>query len=129
MPHMLRQPAAIMRWVCSVEGRGSMTNEPEPIEIGSAWVGVDDLPVHFANAFTGVVGPNAIFLNVGSQVPPTIESEEDFEHLRAIGYLAVKPIARLALTPQGLDDLIQALETTRSSYRQLRSALDAQEQL
>jgi hypothetical protein len=106
-----------------------MADEPEQIEIGSAWVGADDLPVHFANAFTGVVGPNAIFLNVGSQVPPTIESEEDFEQLRTIGYLAVKPIARLALTPPGLDDLIEALENTRRAYRQLKSALDAQEQL
>jgi hypothetical protein len=103
-----------------------MPDGPEPIEIQDAWIGVDDLPVHFANAFTAVVGPNAVFLNIGSQVPPAIESEEDLEQLKALGYLAIKPIARLALTPKGLDDLIQALENTRSVYQGLKQSLEEQ---
>jgi hypothetical protein len=109
----------------SVEGR-AMSGDPEPIEIQDAWIGVDDLPVHFANAFTAVVGPNAVFLNIGSQVPPAIESEDDLEQLKAIGYLPIKPIARLALTPRGLDDLIRALENTRSAYQGLKKSLEDQ---
>lgn len=89
------------------------------MELEQVWVGAEDLPVHFANAFTGVVGPNAIFLVLGSQLPPAVSSEEEFERLKEQGFLPIKPIARLALTPQGLDDLIGILENTRENFQQL----------
>jgi hypothetical protein len=101
---------------------------PEQIEIETAWVGADDLPVHFCNAFSGVVGPNAVFITIGSQVPPAIESAEDLEKLRATGYVPLKPIARLALTPQGLDDMIQSLEETRKNHQNVLSAIKAKEE-
>jgi hypothetical protein len=101
---------------------------PEPIEFESAWVGVDDLPVHFANAFTGVVGPTAIFLTIGSQVPPAVESAEQLERLKASGFIPLKPIARIALTPQGLDDMIQSLEETRRNHQNVLNAIKAQEE-
>ena len=89
------------------------------MELEQVWVGAEDLPVHFANAFTGVVGPNAILLVLGSQLPPAVSSEEEFERLKEQGFLPIKPIARLALTPQGLDDLIGILENTRENFQQL----------
>jgi hypothetical protein len=67
-----------------------MPDTPQPLELESTWVGADDLPVHFANAFAITLGPNAIFLNLGSQVPPAIESEADVERLRSLGYLPGK---------------------------------------
>ncbi len=103
-----------------------MPNMPEPLELESAWIGADDLPVSFANAFAITLGPNAIFLNLGSQVPPAIESESDVERLRSLGYLPVKPIARVAISPQGLDDLIQGLQNTRKQHRQLLKALESE---
>ena len=96
-----------------------MSEDPQPVELEQVWVGAEDLPVHFANAFTGVVGPNAIFLVLGSQLPPAVSSEEEFERLKEQGFLPIKPIARLALTPQGLDDLIGILENTRENFQQL----------
>jgi hypothetical protein len=99
---------------------------PEPIELETAWIGADDLPVHFANAFTGVVGPTAVFITIGSQVPPAIESREDAERLRATGFVPLRPIARIALTPQGLDDMIESLENTRTNYQNVLSAIKAQ---
>jgi hypothetical protein len=63
------------------------------------------------------VGPNAIFVNIGSMVPPAIESEEDLANLR---FVPVKPIARLAMAPGGLDDLILTLENTRKLYHELK---------
>jgi hypothetical protein len=41
-----------------------MPKGPEEIELDQVWIGAEDLPVHFANAFAGIPGPNAIFLNV-----------------------------------------------------------------
>jgi hypothetical protein len=100
-----------------------MPKAPEEIELDQAWIGAEDLPVQFANAFAGVSGPNAIFLNIGSQVPPQIASEDDLERLRARGYVEVKPIARLALAPGGLDELIEALKNVRTNHRKLLKGL------
>ena len=98
-----------------------MSDGPEPIELDAAFVGAEELPVQFANAFTGVVGPNAIFLDIGSMVPPLIETEDD---LAQAGFVPIKPIARIALAPKGLDDLIEILENTRQHHLDLTRELD-----
>lgn len=103
-----------------------MPDTPQPLELESAWIGADDLPVNFANAFAMTIGPNAIFLNLGSQVPPAISSEGDVERLRSLGYLPVKPIVRVAVSPTGLDELIQALQNTRKQHKRLLKALGNQ---
>ncbi|HEX5527288.1 MAG TPA: hypothetical protein VFX44_08870 [Solirubrobacterales bacterium] len=86
--------------------------EPEP-----TWVGLEDQPLEFANTFSGIVGPNAVFVNIGSAVPPAIETEEDILNMR---FIPVRPIARIALAPGGLDDLIRTLENTRRIYEELK---------
>lgn len=101
-----------------------MSIDPHPIEPEPAWIGTEDLPIHFANTFSGVIGPNAVFVDLGSMMPPAIGSEEDLEQLR---FVAVKPIARIALAPAGLDDLIQVLQNLRRNHRALRKALDEEE--
>ncbi len=108
-----------------------MADGPKAIQIAASWVGADDLPVQFANAFAGVVGPNAIFLNIGSVVPPGIigATEEEREaQVRSLTYVPIKPIARLALSPAGLDELIGILEETRRNYQNLTRALEGEEQ-
>jgi hypothetical protein len=101
------------------------------IQVPLAWIGAEDLPVHFANAFVGVVGPGEIVLQVGSVVPPAIvgaTQEERNASVGSIGYVQVKPVVRLALTPSRLDDLIKTLEDTRKNYRTLMNALNTGEQ-
>ncbi len=98
--------------------------------LDTSWVGAEDLPVQFANAFAGVVAPNAVFLTIGTSVPPNIEGdtqEEREAQVRALDFVPIKPIARLALAPQGLDDLIRSLEETRENYQNLRKAIDSGE--
>lgn len=104
-----------------------MPKGPEEIELDQAWIGAEDLPVHFANAFASVPGPNAIYLNIGSQVPPEVANKKDLERLKERGYIPVKPIARLALSPSGLDDLIEALKSVRTTYRRLTKDLEGQQ--
>lgn len=93
----------------------------EPTDPVPAWIGAEELPVEFANVFTGVVGANAVFVNIGSAVPPIVETEEQLENMR---FIPIKPIARLALTPGNLDDMIEALENTRENYRELKRTLE-----
>jgi hypothetical protein len=115
----------MLRWQFVEED--PMPKGPEEIKLDQAWIGAEDLPVHFANAFASVPGPNAIFLNVGSQVPPEVANEKDLERLVERGYVPVKPVARLALSPAGLDDLIENLKTVRTTYRRLTKELKGQQ--
>lgn len=94
-----------------------MPDDPQFHEPEATWVGLEDKPLEFANTFSGIVGPNAVFVNIGSAVPPAIETEEDLLNVR---FFPVRPIARIALAPGGLDDLIQTLENTRSIYQELK---------
>jgi hypothetical protein len=120
---MLGPAAAFKTWPTSAEER-AMPDEPQARpEPQASWIGVDELPVPFANTFSGIVGPNAVFINIGSTVPPAIESEEDLENML---FIPVKPIARIAMAPGGLDDLIRTLEHTRSLYENLKRAEEEQ---
>jgi hypothetical protein len=66
-------------------------------------------------------------VGIGSQFPPDVESEEEFERIKERGYHPARPIARFALAPSGLDDLIEVLETVRGNYQEfLRSKEDEQ---
>ncbi len=121
--------AAVMRQGNGVE-ETNMADSPQGLEVAASWIGLEDLPVHFANAFAGVVGPNAVFVNIGSLVPPSIlgaTQEQREAEARAITYVPIKPVARLALAPKGLDELISSLEETRNNYKNLMSALQNQE--
>ncbi len=107
-----------------------MPDVPKLIQLPTVWVGTDDLPVHFANAFIGVVAPGEIFLNIGALVPPAImgATEQDREaQVRSVAYVPVKPIARLGLTPERLDELITALQQTRENYQALTKMMENQE--
>jgi hypothetical protein len=70
--------------------------------IPTPWIGAEELPVHFANAFGVAVGANAIFLLVGSTVPAGGEGGPPF--------VPVKPIARLAIAPAAVPGLADALQ-------------------
>ncbi len=54
----------------AVERESIVAEAPKQIELPTAWVGAEDVPVQFSNAFVGVVAPNEVFLNIGSFVPP-----------------------------------------------------------
>ena len=86
-----------------------MADAPQQFQVQGAWVGAEDLPVQFANAFVWVVGPNEIFLGIGASTPPAIVGtpEEREAQIRGIGFIPIKPIARLALTPARLDELVE----------------------
>jgi hypothetical protein len=72
--------------------------------IPTPWIGIEELPVHFANAYGAVPAPNVIFLMFGS-VTPLLAADGGVP-----AYAPVKPIARLALAPAAVPELIKALE-------------------
>jgi hypothetical protein len=78
-------------------------------EIPTPWIGTEDLPVHFANAFGAAAGPNAIFLLFGSVVPPAPELPT-----AAGPYVPVRPIVRLAIAPAAISQLMELLDQARA---------------
>jgi hypothetical protein len=94
-------------------------------ELPVIWVGAEELPVQFANAFVGLIQPGEIFLTVGSVLPPVVggSEEERRAQLDATQFIHAKPVARLALTPRRLDELIAMLQETKRNYETLTQAL------
>lgn len=92
------------------------------VQVPVVWVGAEELPVQFVNQFVGVVQPGEIFLTLGTIVPPAIIGdtlEERREQAEAIQFVQVQPVARVALTPARLRELIGVLQTTLANYEKL----------
>ena len=105
---------------------------PEPrrgeayVQVPVAWVGTEELPVHFVNQFVGVIAPGEVFLNLGAIVPPAIlgdTEEERKAQAESIRFVQVKPVARIALTPERLREFIGVLNQTLANYEKQQRTL------
>jgi hypothetical protein len=91
-------------------------DEPDGIAVPVAWLGPEDVPILHANAFVSQFDPqtlDTLLLTVGQMTPPAIAGatdQERQEQARAISYVAIKPIVRLALSPARARELIATLE-------------------
>jgi hypothetical protein len=84
---------------------------PTESNIPAVWIGAEELPVHFANVFGATAGPHAVFLLAGSMVPAEVE-----DGLSA-PYVPVKPIAKLAIAPAAVPQLIQLLTKAHEAQK------------
>lgn len=80
--------------------------------IPAAWIGAEELPVHFANVFGATAGPHAVFLLAGSMVPAEVEDGGV-----SGPYVPVKPIAKLAIAPAAVPQLIQLLTKAHEAQK------------
>jgi hypothetical protein len=102
------------------DGSGRLAEElPDGIQIGLSWEGVEDLPMLLVNQVLGQVGQQGeVILTFGQVAPPILMGDLDQQRERAQGipFVPIKPVARLALTRAGLDDMIHILNQTRDNY-------------
>lgn len=102
--------------------------DEQPLEnfrVPVVWVGADEVPVFFANQFVAQVERGEVFLTVGQLVPPAIlpgPPEAFREQAERIQYVPVQTVARIALTPARLQDLIQVLEITKANHEKQSEA-------
>jgi hypothetical protein len=75
-----------------------------PADVPTSWVGIEELPVHFANVFGVAPAPNAIFLLFGSVIPLADEA------LPPSAFAPIRPIARMAIAPAAVPQLVEALQ-------------------
>jgi len=101
--------------------------DPDEIKIPVAWVGADEFPVLFSNQVITQIDGQIIFLTLGQLVPPAFpgETSEAFnEAAESIPFVPIKPLVRLAMTPDGLRELAAVIETTIQKYNQLEQTND-----
>ena len=104
---------------------------PEGLNIAVTWEGIDDVPIFFVNQVLGQVGQQSeVILSFGQMAPPAIlgETQEERERqLRTLARLSIKPIARLALTRAGLEQLVGVLQQTLENYDKAQKLMEQEQ--
>jgi hypothetical protein len=88
------------------------TDPPHSLELPVSWVGIDELPVLFANQFiVQAAGRDEFIVTVGQLVGPALvgSPEQQVEQAGEIAFVPVKPVARLNLTRTRMMELIAVL--------------------
>ena len=94
-------------------------DQPDSVQVPVVWVGVEELPVAFANQFVVQVDRGEVFLTIGQLVPPPIigaTEEERRAQAENIEFVQVKPVARLVMTPSKLHELATTLELGKTIH-------------
>jgi hypothetical protein len=97
----------------------------QEVQLPIVWSGNEDVTIVLANQFLGQVGlQDEVVLTFGQVTPPALigTPEQQREQAKDVPFLAVKPVVRVGLTKEGLDQLIGVLNKTRSNYEQLQEA-------
>jgi len=104
---------------------------PEGVNLSVTWEGIDDVPILFVNQILGQVGQQSeIILTFGQLAPPAIlgETQEERERkLRGLAGISIKPVARLALTRVGLEQLVGILQQTLENYDKAQKLMEQEQ--
>jgi hypothetical protein len=97
----------------------------EPVAVPISWVGLDEAPIAFSNqAMAQLDDRGDVILTFGVASPPVIfgTDAERMEQMRAVPFIAVRPVARVAMGRNRLVDLIRALQETQANLEKLAVA-------
>jgi hypothetical protein len=87
---------------------------PESITLPVVWVGLDDAPVMFANSLiVQHSAENEFLLSFGQLSPPPLLAdtpEARHEQAQQVGYIPIKPVVRLGMNRQRVQELVDALQ-------------------
>lgn len=84
-------------------------------EVPLTWIGIEDVPILTINQMLGqALTPQEFILTLGQVAPPVLlgTEEQRREQLQMITFAAVKPVARIGLTRQRVEELIRILTET-----------------
>jgi hypothetical protein len=90
---------------------------PFEVQVEGRWVGLDDLPAVLVNQMIGQVHEGEIVLTFGYvSPPPVIGAERMAEWARQTEFVPVRPIARVAVSPEKLREIARVLNETVANY-------------
>ena len=89
--------------------------DPEFLSVPLVYVGIEDVPILYANQFIIQHQQDEFIISVGQLSPPVLlgDESEQREQAERLSYVPVKVVARLALTRQRLTELITVLQGKR----------------
>lgn len=92
----------------------------EQVEFPVIWVGVEDAPVHMANQMLSQFEEDQFYVTFGQLTPPVLlgSPEQMRDQAKRLGYVPVKVISRLSLTPRRMREFIEVLQRNLASYEQ-----------
>ena len=92
--------------------------EAEFIPVPLVYVGIDDVPILYANQFIIQHQQDEFIISIGQVSPPVLlgDEAEQREQAERLSYVPVKVVARLALTRQRLTELIAVLQSNLESF-------------
>jgi hypothetical protein len=96
------------------------------VNVPVLWDGVEDVPLTLANQVLAQVGHQGeVILTFGQITPPILvgKPEQQAAQAEEIPFVAVKPVARVALTKAGLDDLVRVLQATQKNHERVQEQL------
>jgi hypothetical protein len=101
-----------------------MANEELGRLVPVIWVGLDDVPIMFANQFVIQGAGSELTLTIGQLAPPMLLGSEDErrQQAEAISYIPVKPLSRVSLTTERLAELIDVLSQHQEQMQGPQSA-------
>ncbi len=93
-----------------------MAEENLQRDVPLAWIGVEDVPLLYADQFVAQLHQDMFILTIGQMVPPAFigTPEERAEQLEQIAYVPVKAVSRVTFNSANLDQLIGALQQMRN---------------
>lgn len=85
-----------------------------------AWVGIDDMPAVAANQVASQFTPEDGFTVIFGQANPPIIVSDDPEEVRrafeSVPFVPVRPVARLAITPARMREVVEVLTRSLARY-------------
>lgn len=95
-------------------------DRPESLQPRLEWHPADEIPFLFVNQLIAQVNQGEVFLTFGQVSPPVIlgTPEEQRRQLSELESVPVRPIARLSMTPERLEEIIGVLVHTVERHRQ-----------
>lgn len=95
-------------------------------DVPITWVGLEDEPVYAANQFISQHHNGQFVLSLGMLVPPPIlgTEEQKAKQIERINHVTVRPLIRVALTPEVMDQLIGVLQQNRERAQGRNDASD-----
>ena len=91
-----------------------------PVELSLSWVGVEEKPVMAANHFISQFAGGGFYVTFGIAVPPVLlgTPEEKREQAMKIPFVPVEALSRIALTRQGMEELIDVLQRNLEHFEE-----------
>jgi len=98
----------------------------DSVEVPLSWIGLDELPILFANQFIIQHQPNEFIFTVGQMAPPALLGPPEVvaEQAREITHIPVKPLARIGMTRHRLAELIAVLQANLENHDRKMREMD-----